>query len=291
LKSAVDPQEPHIYAFGDFRLDVPKRLLLRGGELVSLTPKVFDTLVYLIEHRGSVLSKDDLMSAVWPDTVVEENNLGQNISKLRSVLGESPGDHRWIVTLPGRGYRFVADVKLLASGKESTPEDAGLPGPVPERNPSAAAASSLPKQATRGFSVRLRRFVLAGLLAGLLTAGAVYFLRSRNRASAHPTVESIAVLPFKPLVPESRDEALELGMADTLITKLSNGTKIIVRPISSVRCYGGVEQDPLAAGRELVVDAVLDGTIQRWGDRIRVTARLVRVSDNRTLWAGQRPQL
>ena len=283
----MDPQEPHIYAFGDFRLDGPKRLLLRGGELVSLTPKVFDTLVYLIEHRGSVLSKDDLMSAVWPDTVVEENNLSQNISKLRSVLGESPGDHRWIVTLPGRGYRFVADVRLLASGKESTPEDAGLPGPVPERNPSAAAASSLPKQATRGFSVRLGRFVLAGLLAGLLTAGAVYFLRSRNRASAHPTVESIAVLPFKPLVPESRDEALELGMADTLITKLSNGTKIIVRPISSVRRYGGVEQDPLAAGRELVVDAVLDGTIQRWGDRIRVTARLVRVSDNRTLWAGQ----
>ena len=283
----MDPQEPHIYAFGDFRLDVPKRLLLRGGELVSLTPKVFDTLVYLIEHRGSVLSKDDLMSAVWPDTVVEENNLGQNISKLRSVLGESPGDHRWIVTLPGRGYRFVADVRLLASGKESTPEDAGLPGPVPERNPSASAASSLPKQATRGFSVRLGRFVLAGLLAGLLTAGAVYFLRSRKRASAHPTVESIAVLPFKPLVPESRDEALELGMADTLITKLSNGTKIIVRPISSVRRYSGVEQDPLAAGRELVVDAVLDGTIQRWGDRIRVTARLVRVSDNRTLWAGQ----
>ncbi len=121
----------------------------------------------------------------------------------------------------------------------------------------------------------------------MLTAGAVYFLRSRNRASAHPTVESVAVLPFKPLVPESRDEALELGMADTLITKLSNGTKIIVRPISSVRRYGGVEQDPLAAGRELVVDAVLDGTIQRWGDRIRVTARLVRVSDNRTLWAGQ----
>ena len=283
----MDPQEPHIYAFGDFRLDVPKRLLLRGGELVSLTPKVFDTLVYLIEHRGSVLSKDDLMSAVWPDTVVEENNLGQNISKLRSVLGESPGDHRWIVTLPGRGYRFVADVRLLASGKESTPEDAGLPRPVPERNPSASAASSLPKQATRGFSVRLGRFVLAGLLAGLLTAGAVYFLRSRKRASAHPTVESIAVLPFKPLVPESRDEALELGMADTLITKLSNGTKIIVRPISSVRRYGGVEQDPLAAGRELVVDAVLDGTIQRWGDRIRVTARLVRVSDDRTLWAGQ----
>ena len=283
---AMDPKEPNIYAFGDFSLDVSKRLLLRGGEPVSLTPKVFDTLVYLIEHNGNVLSKDDLMSAVWPDTVVEENNLGQNISKLRSVLGESPGDHRWIVTIPGRGYRFVADVKLLASGNEGS-EDAGLPGPVPEHNPSAAAASSLPKRAASGFSVRLVRFVLAGLLAGLLTVGAIYLLRSRNGASAHPAVESIAVLPFKPLVPEGRDEALELGMADTLITKLCNSTKIIVRPISSVRRYGGVEQDSVAAGRELGVDAVLDGTVQRWGDRIRVAARLVRVSDNRTLWAGQ----
>ena len=283
----MDPQEPHIYAFGDFRLDVSKRLLFRGGEPISLTPKVFDTLVCLVEHNGNVLSKDDLMSAVWPDTVVEENNLGQNISKLRSLLGESPGDHRWIVTLPGRGYRFVADVTLLASGKEISSGDVGLLWRIPEQNPSAAAAPSLPKQATSGFSVRLGRFLLAGLLAGVLTAGAVYFLRSRNSPSTHPTVESIAVLPFKPLVPESRDEALELGMADTLITKLSNSTKLIVRPISSVRRYGGVEQDPAAAGRELAVDAVLDGTIQRWGNRIRVAARLVSVRDNKTLWAGQ----
>ena len=258
----MDPQEPHIYAFGDFRLDVSKRLLFRGGEPISLTPKVFDTLVCLVEHNGNVLSKDDLMSAVWADTVVEENNLGQNISKLRSVLGERPGDHRWIVTLPGRGYRFVADVTLLASGREISSGDAGPPGPVPEQNLSTTATPSLAKQASRGFSVRLGRLLLAGLLAGVLTVGAaVYFLRSRNSPSAHPTVESIAVLPFKPLVPESRDEALELGMADTLITKLSNSTRLIVRPISSVRRYGGVEQDPAAAGRELAVDAVLDGTI------------------------------
>ncbi len=287
MKKAVDPQEPHIYAFGNFCLDVSKRLLFRGGEPISLTPKVFDTLLCLVEHNGNVLSKDDLMSAVWPDTVVEENNLGQNISKLRSVLGESPSDHRWIVTLPGRGYRFVADVTLRASGREIASRDAGPPGPVPEENVSTTATPSLPRQASRGLTSRFRRLVLAGLLAGALTIGAAYFLRSRNTPSAHPTVESIAVLPFKPLVPESRDEALELGMADTLITKLSNSTTLIVRPISSVRRYGGVEQDPVAAGRELAVDAVLDGTIQRWGNRIRVAARLVSVRDNKTLWADQ----
>ncbi|MGB5035977.1 MAG: transcriptional regulator, partial [Blastocatellia bacterium] len=91
-------------------------MLLRGGEPVALTPKVFETLVYLVEHRGKVLSKDELMSAIWPDTVVEENNLGQNISRLRAVLGERPSEHRFIATVPGRGYRFVADVTLLASG-------------------------------------------------------------------------------------------------------------------------------------------------------------------------------
>jgi DNA-binding winged helix-turn-helix (wHTH) protein/TolB-like protein/Flp pilus assembly protein TadD len=282
----VDLQEPHIYAFGNFRLDVSKRLLFCGGEPISLTPKVFDTLVCLLEHHDKVLGKDDLMSAVWPDTVVEENNLGQNISKLRSVLGESPGDHRWIVTLPGRGYRFVGAVTLLSSEEEIS-RRVGLPGPAPEQNPSATAGLSLPKQATRGFRARFGYFVIAGLLMALLAVSAVYFLRLRNSTSAHSTVESIAVLPFKPLVPESRDEALELGMADTLITKLSNSTNLIVRPISSVRRYGGIEQDPVAAGRELAVDAVLDGTIQRWGNRIRVAARLVSVRDNKTLWADQ----
>ncbi|MEJ7713595.1 MAG: tetratricopeptide repeat protein [Pyrinomonadaceae bacterium] len=95
------------------------------------------------------------------------------------------------------------------------------------------------------------------------------------------------MLPFKPLVPESRDEALELGMADTLVNRLSNIREMVVSPISSVRRYGGLEQDPLAAGRELGVEAVLDGTIQRWGDRIRVTTRLLSVSDTKTLWVGQ----
>src|SRR5262249_35496117 len=96
----------------------------------------------------------------------------------------------------------------------------------------------------------------------------------------------MAVLPFKPLVVESRDETLELGMADALITKLSNHNRIIVRPLTSVRQYGGIDQDPLAAARELQVDSVLDGTIQRLGDRIRVTARLVGIGGEQ-LWAGQ----
>src|ERR671929_2263510 len=109
-------QRPRIYEFGDFRLDASRRLLLRAeGKVVPLTPKVFDTLLYLVERGGAVVDKDELMRVVWPDTVVEENNLNQNVSALCRVLGESRGEHRYILTVPGRGYRFVADVKTRAA--------------------------------------------------------------------------------------------------------------------------------------------------------------------------------
>jgi DNA-binding winged helix-turn-helix (wHTH) protein len=109
----MEPAPARVFAFGDFRLDASSRRLLRAGEAVPLTPKVFDTLLYLVEHRGAVLGRDELLAALWPDVVVEENNLGQAISKLRQALGEAPGDNRYIVTVPGRGYRFAAHVTLL----------------------------------------------------------------------------------------------------------------------------------------------------------------------------------
>lgn len=105
---------PHVFEFGDFRLDGRRRLLShREGAAVSLTAKAFDTLVYLVEHEGILLPKEELMRAVWADTVVEENNLNQNISILRRALGEHRGDHRYIATVPGRGYQFVAKVRIV----------------------------------------------------------------------------------------------------------------------------------------------------------------------------------
>jgi serine/threonine-protein kinase len=261
LKGRVDKAKPRFYEFGDFRLDAERRLLSHHQEPVPLTPKAFDTLLYLVEHRGSVLSKDELMAAVWPDTTVEENNLGQNISKLRAALGENRGENRYIATAPGHGYRFVAEVTTPVSLR---PPDAG--------------------QARRGRRLQQGLFVVA--IAVALGVGASLW-QGRSRPAADAPIRTVAVLPFKPLVVESRDEALELGMADTLITKLGSTREIVVRPIGAVRRYGAVEQDPVAAGRALGVEAVLDGTIQRWGDRVRVTARLLRVGDGRTLWAGR----
>ncbi len=99
------------YAFEGFRLDAQHRVLSRAnGEPIPLAPKVFDTLLYFVERPGQLIAKRELLEAIWPHVVVEENNLNQAISALRRVLGETPGAHRFIVTEPGRGYRFVAAV-------------------------------------------------------------------------------------------------------------------------------------------------------------------------------------
>jgi DNA-binding winged helix-turn-helix (wHTH) protein/tetratricopeptide (TPR) repeat protein len=118
--------QPGVYKFGEFRVEVGKRLLLRGGAPVALTPKAFDTLLHLIQNRQRVVEKDELMQAIWPDTSVEENNLNQNISTLRRVLGETRGENRYIATTPGKGYRFTADVE--GGGALSVPVQA-----APER--------------------------------------------------------------------------------------------------------------------------------------------------------------
>src|SRR4051812_46502185 len=107
---------PRLYEVGDFRLDPGRRILLgRDGAPLPLTAKAFETLSYLVEHAGRVVDKDELMRAVWPDTAVEENNLTQNVSLLRRVFGESRGEHRYIATVPGRGYQLVATVRVVTA--------------------------------------------------------------------------------------------------------------------------------------------------------------------------------
>lgn len=106
--------EREIYEFDEFCMDVGKRQLTKGSDNpIPLTPKVFDTLLYLIRHSGTVIGKDELMREIWSDSVVEENNLNQNISTLRRIFGEKPGDQRFIITVAGLGYRFVPEVRVL----------------------------------------------------------------------------------------------------------------------------------------------------------------------------------
>jgi len=281
----MNEAQTRIYEFGEYRLDAAKRLLLKAdGEPLPLMPKAFDTLLYLAQNSGKVVEKDELMSAVWSETIVEENNLTQNISVLRRVFGEKPGEHRFIVTVPGRGYKFVPEVREVVeeetAGKgERENEEHVFTGTNFETGKDRKPKTARPQNA------RLRLTVLI-ILSGLALGGFGFYYWRESGKSSDASIRSVAVLPFKPLVAENRNETLELGMADALITKLSGG-EIIVRPLNAVRRYGSLEQDSLIAGRELNAEAVLDGTIQTSGERIRVSARLFRASDGKQLWAGQ----
>ncbi|HEX6625028.1 MAG TPA: winged helix-turn-helix domain-containing protein [Pyrinomonadaceae bacterium] len=300
MKTYVGEPQPQIYEFGDFRLDTSERLLTaRDGRVVPLTPKPFETLLYLVEHAGKVLNKDELMRAVWPDTAVEENNLSQCISALRRALGEKPGQQRYIATVQGRGFRFVAPVTARADedGRGGAAGPTSGPGAV-----RSGAEETDPPRAARpagGLGTNLKLVAIASVLIAGVAGLYLWWGRTGTAPLTSPAppaaqstipaapAKSVAVLPFKPLAAEGREEALEVGMADTLIAKLSNIGGLTVRPLGAVRRYGGLEQDPLSAGRELGVEAVLDGTVQRSGDRVGVMARLLSVGDGRQLWAGQ----
>jgi DNA-binding winged helix-turn-helix (wHTH) protein/TolB-like protein/Flp pilus assembly protein TadD len=294
----MDEPQSQIYEFDDFRVDGAKRLLTKGGAPIPLTPKVFDTLLYLVRHAGKVIEKDELMREIWTDSIVEENNLNQNISILRRVFGEKPGEQRFIVTIAGHGYRFVPEVRTisdLGSGiadlkpEETVSENKSEKAEIQITNGDKKKANDkFPIQNPKSKIQNPKWFAaLAVLSVFALGAAGFYLWRVFGEKPVETSIKTVAVLPFKPLVAENRNEALELGMADTLISKLSGGEEIAVRPLSAIRRYNAVEQDALTAGRELGVESILDGTIQTWGDRIRVSAKLLRTSDGKQLWTGQ----
>ena len=303
---STDINEPQtaILAFGDFCVDATKRLLLTGnGESVPLMPKAFDTLLYLVERSGKIVSKDELMSAIWADRIVEENNLTQNISTLRRALGEKHGENRFIATVPGQGYKFVAEVRVRDSAKKlvepaavasAPPEPVAQPTPHPLPHASPLPAPQFSADSDRSNKAAntknpTRLWLVALTLIGIVgfSAAGFYFWRENTTPAIAATVKTVAVLPFKPLVGETRNEALEMGITDTLINKISSSDEIIVRPFSSVRRYRSLEQDSMQAGQELGVDSILEGSIQTVGEQIRISARLIRARDGKQLWSGK----
>ncbi|CAN5259741.1 hypothetical protein BH10PSE17_BH10PSE17_12490 [soil metagenome] len=275
----MQPSERRHYAFSDFRLDARTRRFTRAnGEAIALTPKAFDLLLHLVQHSGETVSKDALMLALWPGRVVEENNLTQTISAVRRALGaDGPG---FIVTVPGRGYRFVVEI-ADDSADEAVPIDTSAPiDAAPEVAREAIAVATVP-------AARKRSFILVAAAAACVVIVAAligWIAHDRGTRTGGPI--TIAVLPFKPLLAGERDEVLEIGIADTLITKLSSSNRLVVRSINSVRRYTALDQDPLAAAAQLGVGAVLEGQIYRSGNQVRLTARLLSVPDGKALWTG-----
>lgn len=273
-----------VYEFGRFRLEVAEQRLRCTQEVIPLPPRAFALLLVLVEQAGHLREKDELLAAVWPDAVVEEVNLANTISLLRKALGEGPHEQRFIETVPRRGYRFVAPVQKYEeraaepNGIESAPTSA----PIVASESTAARFKRWSRQRGLAVSVLI-------LLLGL--AGTLSFWPKKSAPVASPTIRTIAVLPFKPLNRSPDDEYLGIGLADAVITRLSVTGKIVVRPTSSVSKYAASTQDPLLAGREQQVDTVLDASLWRAGEKVRVTARLLSVRDGSSLWSYQCEEL
>jgi DNA-binding winged helix-turn-helix (wHTH) protein/TolB-like protein/Tfp pilus assembly protein PilF len=268
-------QVNHSYEFGRFRLKPAERVLLREGEPVPLTPKVFDILVTLVEHGGQVVAKDDLMKRVWPNTFVEEGNLTQNISLLRKALGESPGGVQFIETVPRRGYRFVADTNQ-SWGQEAKPE-------IHEIRIDSAPVVPIPDTASRSGAKRTPLYALAAGLVVIGIIGLVYFT-GRGTTGEASSIGSIAVLPF---VDESADpdaEYINDKIAESLINSLSKLPQLRVVPRSVVAGYKGREIDPRKIGQELNVRAVVTGRMRRHGDIISIQADLIDLQSVSQLW-------
>lgn len=256
------PDKPSVYEFGEFRLDAARQMLysVRAETWTPLTSRVFDTLLFLVTHPGVVISRATLMKAVWPDVIVEDNNLDQSISALRQLLGERDGEHPYIVTVRGRGYRFVAPINVIAP-------------PETDDRPRRAARPAL---------------WLAGVFAAATVLVLVVFASRKDDSLpvAADEPQTLAVLPFRPMISAERDESLEFGIAETLIAQLHT-EQMAVRPLSAVRRYADPEEDALQAGRALGVSSVLEGHLQRDGTRLRVSVRLLDVGSGRQLWADR----
>jgi DNA-binding winged helix-turn-helix (wHTH) protein/TolB-like protein/Tfp pilus assembly protein PilF len=307
-----------IYEFGPFRLDPGEKLLLRDGEPVKLSGKPFEVLVALVEKSGCLVGKDELIKGVWGDGFVEEANLTNSVSTLRTALGDKGKSRCYVETVSGHGYRFAAGVKSLevlsppaapaeaaacAAGEvlrverhsvtSTTTEEEVLPDV--EEEPGAEARvltrGSRPwrRRAGWGLPVALSLLCLSAVAALTMlprTAAPGETRRADTGAVAAAKPRTIAVLPFKIIGEGGGDEGyLGLGMADALITRLGRSRRLVVRPTSAVRRYTDAGLSAVAAGGEQGVDAVLEGSVQRSGGHVRVTVQLVNVASGVPIWA------
>lgn len=240
------------FEFGDFRLNVRERTLLRAGVPVKVTPKAFDVLCVLLTSGNTLVEKGTLLRSVWGDIHVDEAVLARAISDLRKALGQSERQE-WIETVPKFGYRFAGEVR--ASEMD------------------ALVAANPPRWS--------RLWALAAVVATVLVA----ILLAWGAARPGRRIHRLAVMPFQVVGGPAHDGALSVGLADALITRLSNLDGLIVRPLSSVRRYEQDLTDPLQAAKQLDADVVLEGTVQFSEGSVRAGIRLIRATDGKALWA------
>jgi len=282
------------YEFGPFVLDTSQYSLFKEGKPVGLTPKTYDTLLLLVENSGRMLFKEELMKALWPDSFVEESNLTQQVSMIRRALGESASDPRYIVTVPGRGYRFTGEVKISGRNEdrigtngstETTTlqiEDANSP---PRRAATQALtfeSENVEQISERPLLVRFQTQRWAGLFIALIVLVIATFIAiTRFWHPRQPNVtqpqapRSLAILPLQNLKQDPNSDFLGFSLADAIITKLDYVNSLTVRPSAAVEPYRNQVINIQKVAADLKVDTLLIGNFVRDGNDLRITYQLV----------------
>jgi TolB-like protein/DNA-binding winged helix-turn-helix (wHTH) protein/tetratricopeptide (TPR) repeat protein len=298
VKTAITNGVRRFYEFGPFRFDLNRHRLLRDGEVVPLSPKAIQTLTLLLQNPGKLLEREAMMQAVWPDVTVEDANLTVAISQLRKALDHNGDAAEFIETIPRLGYRFVADIcevieepaPLILEGRtRSQPikpvADNGKRNRTTTAPPELQAKISLlPEQ--RPFLRTHRSVIVALALCLTIAAAAVAYRLVKSSSSASANISSVAVLPLKNLTGDPNAEYFSDGISESIISELSKvpELKVISRP--SAFYFKGKEIDPTEAGRRLGVGGIVEGSLLKTKDRIRVQLRLVATTDGHIIWSG-----
>ena len=289
--------EKELYEFGSFRLDVSEHTFLRiDGKLIATLPeKAFQTLCILVQNRGHLLTKQELLDKIWPDTAVEENNLNKSIHAIRHALGEDPRDQKYIETVLKHGYRFIADVRVVSdslSQPRVTPsgvhaivelvEWRNMIERVETQNEplmltnNVGDAIDIKQKHKQGLAVAL--IVLLSAVIGL----GYWFFASRTVITGQ--IESIAVMPFVNESGNADIEYLSDGITETLIRSLSQLPNLIVKARSSVFRFKGKETAVQTIGEELNVQAILNGRVIQRGDQLTLIVELIDAQTENVIW-------
>jgi TolB-like protein/DNA-binding winged helix-turn-helix (wHTH) protein len=288
-----------IYAFDGFALDLTRGCLLRGQEEIKLRPKSFEALKYLVENNGRLISKDELIHAVWVDTAVTDDSLVKCLKHIRHALSDET--QQLIKTVHGRGYIFDSEVSENGAVARTTyaEETQGVQVIIEEEEetnghkaietqllPASRNAGLLPERRATSFervttAIKQHRWsALLGVLTLAVAASAVvYFTRPGE------TIDSIAVMPFVNVNSDPNTDYLSEGISESIINSLSPNLKVIA--LNSVLRYKGKQTDPQVVGRELNVQSVLISRLTQRGDDLAISVELVDVRDNRHLWGQQ----
>jgi TolB-like protein/DNA-binding winged helix-turn-helix (wHTH) protein/Flp pilus assembly protein TadD len=269
--------------FGVFELDLRAGELRKHGLRIRLQEQPFLVLATLLEHPGEVVTREELQKKLWPaDTFVDfDHGLNKTINKIREALGDSAESPRFVETVARRGYRFLAEVKAADTAPVHSPEPATQPHPSAEAPEHAGLAGKLAthKPVPAPLAWKISVFVVLLVMVSLAT----WKLYSSRHSS--PIIRSLAVLPLESLSSDPSQDYFADGMTDELISDLGQISALRVISRTSAMAYKRARKPLPQIARELNVDAVVEGTVLRSGDQVRITAQLIEASSDKHLWS------